>query len=257
MATTKILTSHDTSVLSTLFDPEASLSAQPAIDPTSKLLPQTPSYLLSTLQRRETAIISTINVEEPSNDALRQAVQALEDLIQEHPKYASAWNNKAQAGRIILERKTDLVGDAVAIRTQKNIIISDLSEAIRLASPQKSADRVSALQAKILASAYTQRGLLYWKAAKTRSEGSDKDEGDVDRRAVNESAAIPELSKEQLEKLASRDFAMGGRYGNETAKKMAVAANPYAKLCGNIVQQAMREEKGRMEQSITVFTPDE
>jgi len=35
---------------------------------------------------------------------------------------------------------------------------------------------------------------------------------------------------------------MGGRYGNEMARAMSVATNPYAKLCGGIVKEAMRAE---------------
>ncbi len=35
---------------------------------------------------------------------------------------------------------------------------------------------------------------------------------------------------------------MGGRYGNDVAREMAVRTNPYAKLCGNIVKEAMRGE---------------
>jgi hypothetical protein len=35
---------------------------------------------------------------------------------------------------------------------------------------------------------------------------------------------------------------MGGRYGNELAREMAVRTNPYAKLCGGIVKGALMEE---------------
>lgn len=38
---------------------------------------------------------------------------------------------------------------------------------------------------------------------------------------------------------------MGGRYGNEIAKALAVRANPTAKLCGEMVREAMRKEYGR------------
>jgi len=50
------------------------------------------------------------------------------------------------------------------------------------------------------------------------------------------------LSSEQLEEMASWGFQLGGRYGNPVAKQMAVRTNPYAKLCGAIVREAMREE---------------
>lgn len=51
-------------------------------------------------------------------------------------------------------------------------------------------------------------------------------------------------SKMEFEAAASRDFALGGRYGNEIAKGLAVATNPTAKLCGQIVREAMKKEYG-------------
>ena len=46
----------------------------------------------------------------------------------------------------------------------------------------------------------------------------------------------------EFEEHASRDFMLGGRYGNEIAKALAVSANPTAKLCGEMVREAMRKE---------------
>lgn len=37
---------------------------------------------------------------------------------------------------------------------------------------------------------------------------------------------------------------LGGRYGNEVAKALAVSSNPTAKLCGDIMRTALREEYG-------------
>jgi hypothetical protein len=47
-----------------------------------------------------------------------------------------------------------------------------------------------------------------------------------------------------FEENASRDFVMGGRYGNQIAGKLAVGANPTAKLCGEMVREALRREFG-------------
>lgn len=41
---------------------------------------------------------------------------------------------------------------------------------------------------------------------------------------------------------ASRDYMMAGRYGNKIGKAVAVTMNPTAKLCGEIVKEAMRKE---------------
>ena len=45
-----------------------------------------------------------------------------------------------------------------------------------------------------------------------------------------------------FEEAASRDFMMAGRYGNEIGKGLAVSTNPTAKLCGEMVKEAMRKE---------------
>ena len=46
----------------------------------------------------------------------------------------------------------------------------------------------------------------------------------------------------RFEEEGSRCFFMAGVYGSEVGKAMAVAANPYARLCGSIVKEAMRRE---------------
>ncbi|KAJ2973592.1 hypothetical protein NQ176_g6518 [Zarea fungicola] len=48
----------------------------------------------------------------------------------------------------------------------------------------------------------------------------------------------------KFQEAASHDLALGGRYGNEIAKNLAVSVNPTAKLCGQIVREAMRKEYG-------------
>ena len=50
------------------------------------------------------------------------------------------------------------------------------------------------------------------------------------------------MSPDALEEMASYDFTLGGRYGNPVAKELAVRTNPYAKMCGAIVRDAMRAE---------------
>jgi hypothetical protein len=50
------------------------------------------------------------------------------------------------------------------------------------------------------------------------------------------------LGPERLEEMASWDFQQGGRYGNPVAKQLAVHTNPYAKMCGAIVRDAMKAE---------------
>ncbi len=58
-------------------------------------------------------------------------------------------------------------------------------------------------------------------------------------------SALPGLKPQSLadlEEAASRELGIGGRYGNETARQLAVKTNPYAKLCGSIVREALTKE---------------
>jgi hypothetical protein len=113
-------------------------------------------------------------------------------------------------------------------------IFSDLSETITLATPKSPADPISPLQARILADAHTHRGYILLKGEKVKQRGSDGCDCGPDE--------IRELDKDQLEEMASRDFFFGGRYGNKIAQQLAVQTNPYAKMCGAIVREAMRKE---------------
>lgn len=90
--------------------------------------------------------------------------------------------------------------------------------------------------AKTLSMAHTQRAALYHHTSKMLAKG-----GEVD---VAEDRKEARWQKLDFEGAASLDFAMGGRYGNEIAKGLAVSTNPTAKLCGQIVREAMKKEYG-------------
>jgi len=91
---------------------------------------------------------------------------------------------------------------------------------------------VSAMDAKILAAAHTHRGYLLLLASKSEEN----------QHMMDSIKALRDLRKEDLEEMASRELALGGRYGNETARQLAVKTNPYAKLCGSIVKEALQKE---------------
>ena len=109
------------------------------------------------------------------------------------------------------------------------VLFTDLARAIHLSLPTSSATApVSAYQARVLRTAYSHRAFLYLKAGETGTE-------------------LKGLGKSELEELASKDFAAAARYGDEAAREMSVRTNPYAKMCGAIVKNALREErKGEM-----------
>jgi len=258
------LTTHDLFVLEKIKDPEAGSAAPLLISDT---LPRDPhitddtSYQL--VVQRERMIVASIQTVELSLAGLKssapdfsplsqylECVTSLDDLIEEYPSYASARNNRAQAlrrlyGDGILVKSAESIkeeapaldpvaSDETLIRAS-TIILTDLSTAITLLTPTNPFSPLSPQAGKTLSQAYTQRGALYHltakrlisKEAELRIDGSRKE---ANWKVVN------------FEENASRDFMMGGRYGNEIAKALAVSSNPTAKLCGEMVREAMRKE---------------
>lgn len=258
------LTEHDLFVLEKIKDPEAGSTAPLLI---SDSLPRDPhitdeaSYQL--IIQRERAIVSSIQAIELSIAGLKPAppsfsplsrylecVKDLDALIEEYPRYASARNNRAQALRRIygdgmlvkspeLPKEEALALDQTAsddlLVVASSTILTDLSIAISLLTPANPFSALSSQAAKTLSQAYTQRGALYHLTAKHLA--FKEAELRIDERRKEAAWKVVEF-----EENASRDFMMGGRYGNEIAKALAVSSNPTAKLCGEMVREAMRKE---------------
>lgn len=260
---TTSLTSHDLFVLEKIKDPEAG-SAVPLLITDS--LPRDPhitddsSYQL--IVQRERDIISSIQTIELCIAGLKpippefsplshylECVNNLDRLIEEYPNYASARNNRAQALRRIygdglLVKSTELKGKTPALDpaasdecmiAASTTILTDLSTAITLLTPISPFSPLSPQAAKTLSQAYTQRGAIYHLTAKHLASKEAELRIDGERQETNWKMIV-------FEENASRDFMMGGRYGNEIAKALAVSSNPTAKLCGEMVREAMRKE---------------
>ncbi|CAK7234798.1 hypothetical protein SCUCBS95973_009055 [Sporothrix curviconia] len=192
-------------------------------------------------------------------EAYRGSVAGLGQLIADHPQYASARNNRAQALRrlfgddMLLEqvppegpadhpRNTgaDAILRGTAAGEQERAeaaatVLADLDRAIALLMPM-SASPMSPTAAKTLSLAFTQRAALYYATSKLLAAG----------RQCSTKVDRPESrwTRVDFEEAASRDFSMGGRFGNEIARGLAVGTNPVAKLCGQMVQQMMKSEYG-------------
>jgi hypothetical protein len=267
MASPPPLTQHDLSILDKIKDPESGPAPRLVIE---ESLPRDPHVTDPTqydqVTARERAIISSIQALELQIAGWRPAsspvpvlsqyldcVKSLDALIDEYPDYASARNNRAQALRMIY-------GDSMLVRTPgheealpdeppvldptatdatlisaSRTILTDLSTAITLLTPPTPFSPLSPLAARTLAQAHTQRGGLYHLTAKRLALAGSALRIDGSRREAAWCVV-------QFEENASRDFQMGGRFGNEVAKAMAVSANPTAKLCGEMVKEAMRKE---------------
>jgi hypothetical protein len=247
MPTSK-LTQNDSAILSALFDPESSSSSNSTIsisDPSSlPLLPNISPTLLPTLRAREALAIRPLNTPYPTPTAIETAIHDLSSLISAHPVYAPAYLNRAQATRLRLALVSPSEFYTTATLPSTTQLFSDLNTAITLTTPSTPTAPVSPLQADLLANAHTHRGYLLLKAASTTLDPQPQH------------PALPPtltgLSSTALEELASRDFTLGGRYGNKIARQLSVQTNPYAKACGAIVKEALRKEREEFSGSVDV-----
>lgn len=243
----------DAKILTQVFDPESGpAKAEIIVDPS---LPQdqhiTDAALLGELRSREKAAIKLIEGYEssqdrtakPKDDAYRAALQLLDEIIEEQPLYASARNNRAQLRRWRFGDRNMICQHRIrkdAGRSQAaSAAVHDLQQAVSLASPARPQDAVSPAQGKLLAQTHTQLGALYLGASKDLASSQDESDNDPLEVMLEKSTS---WTKERFEEEASRCFYLGGLYGNEVAKALAVHTNPHAKLCGGIVKEALRKE---------------
>jgi hypothetical protein len=255
MAATLHLSSNDARILNKVFDPESAPEAPKiAIDP---ILPADARIrnlsLLTALRAQEMSAIRLVEALTTSSDSpsllsrkhavYTKALHILSGLIADHPNYASAYNNRAQLHRWRYGDRGVLVqpmGAENANVDEARIAIEnalhDLDSAISLASPVKGSNTVSPAQGKLLAQAWTQRAAIFWGAAKDLGRGGQVNIGEEDME-------WREWDKTRFEEEGSRCFYMAGIFGSEVGKAMAVVANPHARLCGNIVKEALRRER--------------
>lgn len=187
---------------------------------------------------------------------LEQAIDDLSSLVTEHPDYPPLYANRAQALRLLIQSRTpdtNATDQDAAIFHPENKdlatrLLSDLSKAISLASPvptgkNQNINSVSSTQYRLLSNTHMHRGYLLLKAGKIRKE--EEEEG-TNQTQQTERGGPEQLlgitSRDQLEEMASQDFFEAGRYGNEVAKQLSVGTNPYAKMCGAIVKEALKKE---------------
>jgi hypothetical protein len=193
--------------------------------------------------RQQTTSDSNADVVKSYHDC----VSKFGDLIEQYPHYASARNNRTQAlrrlcGDSMLVSKVAQLPQALLREVDESqrlemarTVLRDLDQAIMLLTPAGRYPRMSPQAARTLSLAHTQRAAIYLATSKLMELGTLS--VPTGRREAN-------WSKLEFEENASRDFAMGGRYGNEIAKGLAVSTNPTAKLCGQMVREAMKKEYG-------------
>ncbi|KAJ5380813.1 uncharacterized protein N7496_003241 [Penicillium cataractarum] len=250
------LTNNDAAVLQALFDAESSPSSGVTVDSSLPPWPATVNISqadFNALKARETQIILKLQTTEtPTQETVQSALEELNALLEEYPTYPPAYTNRAQTLRLLADlqynqRHTDAEPSRTETNTDESLftpeaadlssrIFADLGKAITLATPASPADPISSVQARLLADAHTHRGYLLLKAARVKKTRSEREVENVGPERLRGHSA------DRLEEMASRDFFFGGRYGNKVAQQLAVQTNPYAKMCGAIVKEAMRKE---------------
>lgn len=223
------LSSRDNLVLQSLFDPEASSSPAADKSPATTSLPHFTEDVFSAIEKLECSILQPLTNDQESKSVAKSVTKKLSQLIEEFPQYASAYVNRAQASRLIIDVE-DLFSADHASESAR--IFEDLSRGIQFAAPSDSSCGVSSHQSKVLATAYTHRGFLLLKVADMVKNGH----------AVHGLNGLASSDAAVIEETASEDFARGGRHGNALGKQMAVRTNPYAKMCGAIVKDALQQE---------------
>lgn len=227
-----MLSRNDSVVLSNIFDPESEQSAGILID---SALPDDPHITdngtwIAIKQREKSIIFKVENIlknKEPRSMLEHQA-QDMQNLIELHPNCACLLNDYAQILRLM--HGDDLInGHCIDLTTK---VYQNLSLAITLLTPSIHQAVASPAQCRTLAQAHTQRGALLHGIAKAFEN----------KPGETLTGILADFTTIDLQEAASRDFLMGGRYGNEISKALAVHINPTAKLCGQMVRNAMRQE---------------
>jgi hypothetical protein len=243
---TKTLSKTDARVLACVFDPESIQASQNVtVDPK---LPEdnqiSDPEVLQRIDRRQRDAIRLIeqfeeherSTDSAKDETYRTALIILDELIAEYPNYAAAWNDRAQLRRWRHGDHDTICQNAPSIAKERGEIgaatVRDLRTALRLAAPARPDAPVSPKQGRLLAQSYTQLGALLLAASK-----------DLENQAYAVvGAGCEDWTKSRFDDEASRAFFLGGAYGNEVAKALAVHTNPHAKLCGSVVEEAIRRE---------------
>ncbi|KAF2463607.1 uncharacterized protein BDR25DRAFT_347104 [Lindgomyces ingoldianus] len=226
------LSSNDTRILHALFDPETLPSSvarskdQWIVDASLPPHSTISSSQLSVLEIQQNNLIRRVtSTSKPRDGVIDDVLETMDKIATKWPNYPSTYLNRAMLIRIKLESSVPKDASIFsAIDPNIERLFTDLFHAIRLSSPPSLSTPISPYQARILRQAYSHRAYLYLKAAESSHDLKGK-------------------SKAELEELASLDFKNAARFGDEVAREMSVRTNPYAKMCGAIVRNALREER--------------
>lgn len=193
---------HDRQILELIFSDTAKQAKPKSI--IDFLLP--PDQHVKLLKVEEFVVLEKMAILREQQGQLNEALEILDQIIAQEPKYASAYNNRAQVKRIS--------------NADWKTIVSDLESAIALALPEKPTNRVSKMQAQVLRNSYGQLSAIYLQQSKM---------GENTQRSW------------QLQMKASDMMVEASKYGEQIALTLAASLNPYAKLCGNMMETVLSQ----------------
>lgn len=229
-----VLTANDQYVYSCLFpDADETLETSRGAAPLSACEPLDGSTFYSEADKDpdagtvDAAEVDIIQRLEAKTVTAAAALVEYDALAKQFPTRASVHNNRAQVRRLLYVEQEE---DACRLAA----IEKDLDTAIRLAQDDEESGGAGAGAAgRVLAQAYTQKG---WLALK-RIEALRAREQPQQAESVQQQRCVWDMEEE-----ASRWLWLGGAHGNRQAQRAASRINPYAKLCGQMVEQALRRE---------------
>ncbi|KAH8593251.1 hypothetical protein B0O99DRAFT_627584 [Bisporella sp. PMI_857] len=257
------LTRHDVSILAKIKDPEANVA--PSYVKADSSLPPDPNLskdeyqdakeleanALKKLMKRDSFGFPL----EPSTQDLLDLLDDLEVLVERHPNYSSARNNRVQAIRTIygddllvkLSQESKQINslDNIGLQDRRlkdaaTLALQDLTTAINLLSVSPEIP-ISTRSAQTLANLHTQKATIYNTTSKLLNRPNSKLRITVLEKS-KDGRELELRGSNEFEDQAHRNFSLGAWYGNELAEKMVPVTNPMAKLCGEIVSNAMKKE---------------
>lgn len=224
-ATQLELSRNDSKVLDAIFDSEGSPSSATHISSTAFSLGDIAEEEYLRLHETQSKALATVNVPSPDVEVVHGVINTLTGILDEQPLFAPAYANRAQATRLLINDEKIFKADGVA---RLESIVEDLERTIEHASPTSPNETLSPIRAHTLATPYTHLAYLLLLASRT------------------ENAELPAKFKptpgKSAEDMASEMFGLGGLYGNRVAQEMAVKTNPYARLGGEMVKEALKED---------------
>jgi hypothetical protein len=214
--TDKPLSERDENILNILFDRETQPFGQVHF---SCLRVPGHQFKLDEQQMQEIISNEVKAIQLAEAELLDDAEKLLTQTIEKYPEgRLTLWNNRAQTRR--------LAGNVEGA-------LSDLAHVINTQTTASPGNFSSPAAIRALSDAHVHRATIYLLLARSLGYGGGL-------------ASIPTTlqaeSNETLEEWASRDFASAAKYGNGLGRVMASRTNPFAKMCGAIVQTALQRD---------------